>query len=469
MPESIHSQVVVIGAGPGGYAAAFRVADLGFKTTLIDNNTKLGGVCLNVGCIPSKALLHITRTIDDALHLDKMGVIFSKPDVNITNVKRWKDSVINRLNKGITSLAKARKVEVITGTAKFATNSELHIETEDGIVSISFDNCIIATGSSPGMIPGFPDDKRIMNSTDALELDSIPYNLLVIGGGYIGLELGSVYHGLGSNVTVVEFMGSLLPSADPDLVKPLANRLSKKFNEIKLGTKVVSIKPEKDHLTVTMESADGIEQSNFKKILISVGRIPNSQNLGLENTSIDISKRGFITVNNRLQTNEKHIYAIGDIIGDPMLAHKAAYEGKVAAEVIAELPASNDPKAIPAVIFTDPEIAWAGLTETEAIKKGIVYVKGEFPWTASGKAIAHGRTEGKTKTLYDPDSKQILGIGIVGPNAGDMIAEGVLAIEMGADAEDIGLTIHPHPTLSESIGLSAEAFEGTITDLFLPK
>ena len=464
-----HSQVVVIGAGPGGYASAFRASDLGFKVTMIDKNVNLGGVCLNVGCIPSKALLHIAKVMDEALDLKKMGVTFDSPKVDLDGVRKWKKSVISRLNKGISALAKARNVEVITGVASFSSNSELNVKTKMDDIHLSFGHCIIATGSLPTEIPAFPEDERIMDSTSALELTDIPENLLVIGGGYIGLEMGSVYHGLGSKVTVVEFLDTLLPGADVDLVAPLQKRLKKQFHKILLGTKVAKIEALKKSLMVTFETKGSETHAEFDKVLVSVGRRPNSKNIELENTDVEINERGFIEVDSKMRTSVDKIFAIGDIVGDPMLAHKAAFEGHVASEVIAGLPAKNDPKCIPAVIFTDPEIAWAGLTELEAKSKNIPYEKGKFPWRASGKAIAHGRTEGLTKTLYDPDTRQIIGIGIVGTNAGDMIAEGALAIEMGADAEDIGLTIHPHPTLSESVGLSAEAFEGTITDLYVPK
>ncbi|MAJ45316.1 MAG: dihydrolipoyl dehydrogenase [Candidatus Marinimicrobia bacterium] len=469
MTKKLNTQVAIIGAGPGGYAAAFRAADLGFKVTLIDKNINLGGVCLNVGCIPSKALLHITKVMDEALDLKKMGVKFSEPNVDLNSVRKWKESVISRLNKGISALAKARNVSVITGIAKFQSNSEIKISSESEEIDLTFDNCIIATGSSPAKVSIFPDDDRIMDSTNALELNDIPKKLLVVGGGYIGLEMGTVYHGLGSKVTVVEFLETLLPGADSDLVNPLQKRLKNQFQAIKLGTKVIDIKTENNFLNVTFESKNKITEEKFDKVLVAVGREPNSINIGLENTSIKVNENGFIKVDSKMRTSIANVYAIGDIIGNPMLAHKATYEGHVAAEVIAELPAKNDAKCIPAVIFTDPEIAWAGLTEAQAKEQNIPYKKGEFPWRASGKAIAHGRTEGLTKTIFNPENKQILGIGIVGQNAGDMISEGCLAIEMGADAEDIGLTIHPHPTLSESIGLSAEAFEGTITDLFIPK
>ena len=469
MTKKIKTQVVVIGSGPGGYAAAFRASDLGFKTTLIEKHQSLGGVCLNVGCIPSKALLHISRTINETLDLKKMGVNFNDPLLNIEKIKTWKSSVVNKLNKGIESLAKARDINVIYGKAHFISNNIISVYENNKTIEIYFDHCIIATGSSPRKIQNFPNDNRIMDSTDALKLEDIPKKLVVIGGGYIGLEMGSIYQSLGSEVTIVEYLPNLLPGADPDLVKPLENKLKRKFKKILTNTKVENIDTNSENLILHISSDKEKKSITTDKVLISIGRVPNTSEVGIENTTIKVSDNGFILTNDKMQTSVKNIYAIGDITGEPMLAHKATYEGKVAAEAIAGLPSSNNPKAIPAVIFTDPEIAWAGLTETEAKNKHINYEKGEFPWIASGKAISHGRTEGKTKTLYDPDTKQILGIGIVGTNAGDMIAEGVLAIEMCADVEDLSLTIHPHPTLSESIGNSAEVFHGTITDLYIQK
>ena len=462
------AKVVVIGAGPGGYAAAFRASDLGFKTILIEKHNVLGGVCLNVGCIPSKALLHISKTLNESLELKKMGIEFKKPHIELDKIKKWKSTVISKLNKGIESLCKARNIKVIQGTAKFLSNKQLIINSNKENFKLDFDYCIIATGSSPKDMLGFPKDNRIMNSTDALKLDDIPKKLLIVGGGYIGLEMGSIYESLGSEITVVEYLPNLLPGADPDLVKPLERKLKRLFKNILTDTKVESIDNSSNSLEVHLSNKNEKFKIDTDKVLISIGRAPNTKNIGLENTKIKLLDNGFIKTNNQLQTSVKNIYAIGDITGDPMLAHKATFEGKVAAESIAGLPSENSPKAIPAVIFTDPEIAWAGLTETEAKEKNIPYEKGEFPWIASGKAISHGRTEGKTKTLYDPETKQILGIGIVGTNAGDMIAEGVLAIEMCTDVEDISLTIHPHPTLSESIGNSAEVFHGTVTDLYIP-
>ena len=470
MKKKINTQLVVIGSGPGGYAAAFRASDLGYKVILIEKNDNLGGVCLNVGCIPSKALLHIVKVMKEASEIKKMGVEYPTPKINLEGIRKWKNTAISKLNKGISGLAKARKINLIIGKASFSSDSELAVISEKEEIIINFENCIIATGSSPSKINEFPDDDRIMDSTDALTLKNIPGNLLVIGGGYIGLEMGTVYSGLGSNVTVAEFSNTLLPGADSDLVTPLAKKLKKEFKEIKLNTKVTNIVAKKDYLKVKFESENNdVVHEKFDKVLVSIGRKPNTEDLGLDKTSLKLDKSGYIIVDSEMRSSVHNIFAIGDIVGNPMLAHKATYEGHVAAEVIAGLPSANDAKCIPAVIFTDPEIAWAGITENEAKSNNISYEKGEFPWVASGKAIAHGRTEGLTKIIFNPKNKEILGIGIVGVNAGDMIAEGCLAIEMGADAEDIGLTIHPHPTLSESIGLSAEAFEGTITDLYIPK
>ena len=466
-----HFELIVIGAGPGGYAAAFRAADLGQQVLLIDKFDALGGVCLNRGCIPSKALLHLAKVIDDAKSVESLGVMFQSPKLNIDKIRTWKESVISQLNKGIAQMAKARGVSRTTGTAKFLSANSISVEETSGTTIYTFDNCIIATGSKPAKIPTFPEDPRIISSTGALLLKDIPKNLLVVGGGYIGLEMGTVYHAFGSKVTVVEFMPSLLPGADTDLVKPLQKKLTADFNKIHLSTKVVEIKPETAELTVHFETTNGEKfTESFDKVLVSVGRKPNTENLALEEIGISLTDRGFIPVNDKRQTSVKNIYAIGDITGDPMLAHKATHEGKVAAEVISgDKSSSFDPKAIPAVIFTDPEIAWAGPTEAELKRDGIPFVKGEFPWQASGRAIALDRTEGKTKILADPETNTVIGIGIVGTNAGDLIGEGMLAIEMGADAEDIGLTIHPHPSLSETVANAAEIIEGTITDLYIPK
>ncbi|MBT5077835.1 MAG: dihydrolipoyl dehydrogenase [Candidatus Marinimicrobia bacterium] len=466
-----HFELIIIGAGPGGYAAAFRAADLGKQVLLIDKFDDLGGVCLNRGCIPSKALLHLAKVINDAKSVESLGVTFETPTLEIDKIRTWKESVISQLNKGIAQMAKARGVSRATGTAKFLSNNLITVEGTVGNSTYTFDDCIIATGSKPAKIPTFPEDPRIISSTGALALEDIPKNLLVVGGGYIGLEMGSVYHAFGSKVTVVEFMSSLLPGADADLVKPLQKKLTADFNKIYLSTKVIEIKPETDGLSVHFETTNGEKfTESFDKVLVSVGRKPNTENLGLEKAGITPTVRGFIPVNDKRQTSVNKIYAIGDITGDPMLAHKATHEGKIAAEVISgDESSSFDPKAIPAVIFTDPEIAWAGPTEAELKRDGIPFVKGEFPWQASGRAIALDRTEGKTKILADPKTNIIIGIGIVGINAGDLIGEGMLAIEMGADAEDIGLTIHPHPSLSETVANAAEIIEGTITDLYIPK
>ena len=471
MTKLKHYEIVVIGAGPGGYAAAFRAADLGKRVLLIDRDNELGGVCLNRGCIPSKALLHISKVMSEAEHLSKMGVTYSKPAIDIDQVRAHKNKIVSQLNGGIAQMAKARKVDTIQGLAAFKSNSELNIETEDGYISISFDKCIIAAGSTSAMIPGVPNDHpSILTSKTALDLVDIPEKLLVIGGGVIGLELGQVYAALGSRVSVVEFLPTLLPGTDPDLVKPLQRKLKNQFESILVSSKVISVETnENGTLTVAIENDKGTKRESFNKVLVSVGRKPNSNFLNLDSTDIEMDDFGFINVDVYQRTSIKNIFAIGDIAGNPMLAHKATHEGKVAAEVASGHPAAFDARAIPSVVYTDPEVAWAGLTEIEAKEKNISYESGDFPWAASGKALAIGANQGKTKILFDPETKQVLGVGIVGPGAGDLISEGMLAIEMGADAEDIGLTIHPHPTLSETFAAAAEMFSGTITDLYIPK
>ena len=471
MTESIHFEIVVMGAGPGGYAAAFRAADLGKKVLLIDKDPTLGGVCLNRGCIPSKALLHISKVMDEASHLSSMGVTYGKPDIDLDAIRAHKDKIIAQLNGGIAQIAKARKVESIRGTATFKSNSELKVETEDSDISVSFDKCIIATGSTSAMIPGVPaDHPSVLTSRTALDLVDIPERLLVIGGGIIGLELGQVYAALGSQVSVVEFLPNLLPGTDSDLVKPLHRKLKKQFQSILLSSKVTSVEPNDDGtLNVTIENDKETLMQVYDKVLVSVGRKPNTNLLNINATDVEVDQQGFIHVDVYRRTSVKNIFAIGDIAGNPMLAHKATHEGKVAAEVASGHPAAFDVRAIPSVVYTNPEIAWAGLTETEAKENDVAYEKGEFPWAASGKAIIMGAKQGKTKILFDPETKQVLGVGIVGSGAGDMISEGMLAIEMGADAEDIGLTIHPHPTLGETFGMAAEVFQGTITDLYIPK
>ncbi len=470
MSNSLHADVVVLGAGPGGYAAAFRASDLGKSVILIDKDKTLGGVCLNRGCIPSKALLHLARVKSESAEVKSFGLTFSEPEWDLEAVKQWKNErVVGRLTKGIAALAKARKVQVVTGSGVFTSPTSIEVTQTDWVVEVSFEDVIIAVGSHPTKIPGFPEDPRIMDSTSALDLDGIPENLLIIGGGYIGLEMGTIYSALGSKVTVVEFMPNLLPGADPDVVKPLEKRLMKDFASIQTGTKVLGIEPHKEYLEVKIEGKSGEETMQVDKVLVAVGRRPNTFGSGFENIGLDIDERGFIKVDEKRQTNIPHVYAIGDITGDPMLAHKATHEGKVAAEVICGEPAAFDVSIIPAVIFTDPEIAWAGLTETQAKEQGIDYDKGVFPWSASGRALALGRTEGFSKALFDKESGKLIGMSIVGTNAGDLIAEAVLAMEMGADAEDIALIIHPHPSLSESVGNAAEIVAGSITDLFTPK
>ncbi|MBT3253165.1 MAG: dihydrolipoyl dehydrogenase [Candidatus Marinimicrobia bacterium] len=470
MSNSFHADVVVLGAGPGGYAAAFRAADLGKSVILIDKDETLGGVCLNRGCIPSKALLHLARVKSESAEVKSFGLTFPEPEWDLEAVKQWKNErVVGRLTNGIAALAKARKVQIVTGSGVFTSPTSIEVTQADGVTEVTFEDVIIAVGSHPTKIPGFPEDPRIMDSTSALDLDGIPENLLIIGGGYIGLEMGTIYSALGSKVTVVEFMPNLLPGADPDVVKPLQKRLMKDFASIQTGTKVFGIDPQKDYLEVKIEGKSGPETMRVDKVLVAVGRRPNTFGSGFENIGLDIDERGFIKVDEKRQTNVPHVYAIGDITGDPMLAHKATHEGKVAAEVICGQPAAFDVSIIPAVIFTDPEIAWAGLTETQAKEQGIAYDKGVFPWSASGRALALGRTEGFSKALFDKESGKLIGMSIVGTNAGDLIAEAVLAMEMGADAEDIALIIHPHPSLSESVGNAAEIVAGSITDLFAPK
>ena len=471
MSSKKHIDIIIIGSGPGGYASAFRAADLGREVLIVDKDPTLGGVCLNRGCIPSKTLLHIAKVLEEAESLKNMGVGFSKPKIDIDAVRSWKSKIVTQLSSGISQMAKARKVQTIQGEATFLSNSEIQIKSGSKKQVVTFDHCVIAAGSSSSMIPGIPmDNKDVLTSRTALDLVRIPKNLLIIGGGYIGLEMGTVFNSLGSVVSVAEFLPNLLPGADADLVKPLARKLKKQFEEIYLSTKITNVKPSRPKgLTVTMEKNGRTSTKKFDQVLVAVGRKPNTKNMGLENTTIIINEKGFITVDKCQKTNIDNIYAIGDIAGDPMLAHKATHEGKVAAEVICGLPAEFDAKAIPAVIFTDPEIAWVGITEDEAKDKSIPYKKGEFPWAASGKSLALGRNEGRTKIIFDPDTKRTIGVGIVGPNAGDLISEGALAIEMGADAEDISLTVHPHPTLGETFANAAEVFEGTVTDLYIPK
>lgn len=466
----IKTEVLVLGAGPGGYTAAFRASDLGKKVTLVERYDSLGGVCLNVGCIPSKALLHTAQMLNEAEHMKANGVDFGKPKIDLAGVNGFKNKVVTKLTGGLKQLAKQRKVDVVTGVGVLVDQHHLSV-TKDGVETlIYFDNCIIAAGSQATQIPVFPnDDERLMDSTDALDLTTVPKKLLIVGGGIIGLEMATVYDALGSEVSVVEFMDSLIPGCDKDLVRPLSKRISKKYKAIYLNTKVSDIKPQKNGLKVSFEGAKAPEAQVYDKVLVAVGRRPNGLKIGADKAGINVDEAGFIQVDNQMRTNVANIFAIGDIVGNPMLAHKATHEAKVAAEVISGMKSCFEPKTIPSVAYTDPEIAWMGLTETEAKKQGIDYEKGAFPWAASGRALGNDRDEGLTKVLFDKESKRILGAGIVGVNAGELIAEAVLALEMGADAEDIGLTIHPHPTLSETFNFAAEMAEGTITDLYIPK
>jgi len=462
--------VVVLGAGPGGYTAAFRAADLGLKVALIERYTTLGGVCLNVGCIPSKALLHAAAVIDEAAAMADHGVVFGDPDIDIDKLRGWKDKVVGQLTGGLASMAKQRAVTIIQGSGTFSASHEMSIETDEGDRKVSFARAIIAAGSQAFKLPGLPwDDTRVMDSTDALELSDVPERLLVIGGGIIGLEMASVYQGLGSEVTVVELTGQLMPGTDKDLVRPLQKRINARYAGIYVNTKVSSVEPADDGLHVIFDGNKVPENTVFDRILVSTGRTPNGQKIGAQAAGVDITDHGFIPVDRQMRTNVPHIFAIGDIVGQPMLAHKATHEAKVAAEVCAGMKSAFEARVIPSVAYTDPEIAWAGLTETQAKEQGIDYKVGKFPWAASGRAMGLGRTEGSTKLLFDSATNRLIGAGIVGPHAGDLIAECVLAIEMGCEAEDISLSIHPHPTLSESIAMSAEVFEGTITDLYIPK
>jgi dihydrolipoamide dehydrogenase len=464
-----HAKVLVLGAGPGGYTAAFRAADLGLEVTLIERWPVLGGVCLNVGCIPSKALLHAARVVDEAHSMAAHGISFGAPQIDLPKLRAWKSGVVGKLTGGLAGLARQRKVTVVNGTGRFVAPRVLEVTGEGGTQRIGFDHCIIAAGSEPVHLPFVPKDPRVMDSTGALELQDIPKRLLVIGGGIIGLEMGCVYDALGSKVSVVELMDQLMPGADPDLVKPLEKRLRKRYEQILLGVKVKAVEALPEGLRVSFDGPGAPEPQLYDRVLVAVGRRPNGAAIGVEAAGLTVDARGFLAVDRQMRTAQPHIFAIGDIVGQPMLAHKATHEGKVAAEVIAGEKRAFDARVIPSVAYTDPEVAWVGLTETEAKAQGIDYQKGSFPWAASGRSLAQGRDEGFTKLLFDPLTHRVLGGGLVGTNAGELIGEVALAIEMGADAADIGLTIHPHPTLSESVAMSAEAFEGTLTDLYLPK
>jgi dihydrolipoamide dehydrogenase len=472
-PQSsdLHAEVVVLGAGPGGYTAAFRAADLGKQVVLIEKHASLGGVCLNVGCIPSKALLHVAKVITEAEEVSHHGVSFGAPSIDINAIRGWKESVISKSTGGLAALAKQRKVQVVQGVAKFTSANTLSVQTTEGEKIVRFEQAIVAAGSSVARIPGFPyDDPRIIDSTGALALADIPKRMLVIGGGIIGLEMATVYDALGSKISVVELMDQIMPGADKDMVKPLHTRIAKRYEAIMLKTKVTKIESKDDGLLVTFEGEQApAEPQLYDRVLMAVGRRPNGRNIVAEAAGLLVNERGFIPVDKQQRTNVPHIFAIGDIVGDPMLAHKAVHEGKIAAENCAGHKAFFEPMTIPSVAYTDPEIAWMGLTETQAKADNIAYEKASFPWVASGRAGAVGRTEGATKVLLDPTSRRILGAAIVGVNAGELIAEAVLALEMGADMEDIGLTIHAHPTLSETLCFAAEMAEGTITDIMPPK
>lgn len=468
-PDSEATQstdLVVIGSGPGGYTAAFRAADLGMDVTLVERYPVIGGVCLNVGCIPSKALLHAAKVIDDAAAMAKHGIQFGVPRIDASALRDWKNKVVGRLTGGLLQLAKQRKVKVIYGTAYFQSANRLVLDNGD---TLDFKQCIIAVGSQSAELPGMPEDPRIVDSTGALELDPLPKRLLVVGGGIIGLEMASVYSSLGTSVSVIELTDSLMPGTDPDLVRPLQRIINKQYEKILLGTKVTSLRATVPGIEVRYDGDKESGTELFDLVLIAIGRSANGNRIDANLAGVEVDQRGVILVDKQMRTNVPHIFAIGDVVGDPMLAHKATHEAKVAAEVAAGGKSSFDARAIPSVAYTDPEVAWVGLTETDAKRDGIGYEKAKFPWAASGRSLSLGRDEGMTKLLFDKDTGRVLGGGIVGPNAGDLIAEVGLAIEMGADASDISLTVHPHPTLSETIAFSAEAYEGTLTDLYMPR
>jgi len=461
--------VLVLGAGPGGYTAAFRAADLGLRVALVERYPKLGGVCLNVGCIPSKALLHTAVVIHEASAMEQHGVSFGEPAIDVDKLRGFKEKVVGKLTGGLAGMAKQRKVEVIQGTGTFSGPNQVVIEKEDGQQQLTFENAIIAVGSQSLELGNMPwGDPRLMDSTDALELEEIPGRMLVVGGGIIGLEMASVYQALGSKVTVVELTPGLMPGTDPDLVKPLQRRINKQYEAIHLETKVTQVDVADTGLVAHFEGKHSGTET-FDRILVAVGRTPNGGKIDAQAAGVEVTSRGFIPTDNQMRTNVPNIFAIGDVVGQPMLAHKATHEGKVAAEVCAGHKSAFDARVIPSVAYTDPEIAWVGVTEAEATENGLKYGVGKFPLAASGRAIGIDRTEGFTKLLFDTASKRIVGAGIIGPNAGDLISECALAIEMGAEAGDIGLTVHPHPTLSESVAMAAEVYEGTVTDLYIPK
>ncbi len=460
------AELVVIGAGPGGYTAAFRAADLGLDVVLIERSPTLGGVCLNVGCIPSKALLHAAKVIDDAQAMAAHGVTFGKPKIDAAKLRDWKNEVVGKLTGGLSTMAKQRKVRVIQASAQFVSANRLALDNEE---TVDFRQCIIAAGSEPAMLPGLPDDPRIVDSTGALELAPLPRRLLVVGGGIIGLEMACVYSALGTDVSVVELTDSLMPGTDPDLLRPFLKVVRPRYDAIHVSTKVTGMRATVPGIEVSFEGDKAPSVGVYDRVLVAIGRKSNGATLAAEKAGVNVDQRGIIAVDKQMRTNVPHIFAIGDLAGGPMLAHKATHEAKVAAEVAAGEKSYFDARTIPSVAYTDPEIAWVGLTELEAKAEGIDYEKGQFPWAASGRALALGRAEGFTKLLFDKTSRRVLGGAVVGPNAGDLIAEIGLAIEMGADAADVSLTIHPHPTLSETVAFAAEAFEGTLTDLYMPK
>ncbi len=470
MSTEIKTQVVVLGAGPAGYSAAFRCADLGLETIIVERYSTLGGVCLNVGCIPSKALLHVAKVIEEAKALAEHGIVFGEPKTDIDKVRVWKEKVITQLTGGLAGMAKGRKVKVVNGLGKFTGANTLEVEGENGTTVINFDNAIIAAGSRPIQLPFIPhEDPRVWDSTDALALKSVPERLLVMGGGIIGLEMGTVYHALGSQIDVVEMFDQVIPAADKDVVKVFTKRISKQFN-LMLETKVTAVEAKEDGIYVTMEGKKApAEPQRYDAVLVAIGRVPNGKLLEAGKAGVEVDERGFIHVDKQLRTNVPHIFAIGDIVGQPMLAHKGVHEGHVAAEVIAGMKHYFDPKVIPSIAYTEPEVAWVGLTEKEAKEKGISYETATFPWAASGRAIASDCADGMTKLIFDKETHRIIGGAIVGTNGGELLGEIGLAIEMGCDAEDIALTIHAHPTLHESVGLAAEIYEGSITDLPNPK
>jgi dihydrolipoamide dehydrogenase len=466
----ISCEVLVLGSGPGGYTAAFRAADLGRQVVLVERYEQIGGVCLNVGCIPSKTLLHAAKIIVEAEEMDVHGISFGKPSIDLDKLREWKNGIISQLTGGLKNMAKQRNVTIVNGFGEFIDSNHLRVtDKNEKITTIKFSNAVIAAGSRPVKLPFLPDDPRIIDSTGSLELASITKNLLVIGGGIIGLEMATVYHALGSRITIVEMLDGLMYGADRDLVRPFQKRIAKQYDNIWLETRVTEVEALKKGLRVHFEGKNSPDKPQmYDCILSSVGRVPNGLNIGAEKAGVEVDEKGFISTDSQMRTNVSHIFAIGDLAGQPMLAHKASHEAKVAAEVISGMKSFFDARAVPSVAYTDPEVAWTGITEEEAKTQGIAYGKGSFPWAASGRSLSIGRTEGMTKVIFEEDSKRVIGLGIVGPNAGDLIAEGTLAIEMGCDANDIGSTIHPHPTLSETVAFAAEAYEGTITDLYIP-